>query len=96
MLVISGAYGKVFKARDQSSDSFVAMKKVRIAMTEDGDPANVLREISLLRHLGKYNHPNIVRLLDICPGPKYDKAMELYLIFEHVDQDLEKFFPRKI
>ena len=67
------------------------MKKVRIAMTEDGVPANVLREISLLRHLGKYNHPNIVRLLDICPGPKYDKVMELYLIFEHVDQDLEKF-----
>jgi len=87
----TGAYGKVFKARDQSSDSFVAMKKVRIAMTEDGVPANVLREISLLRHLGKYNHPNIVRLLDICPGPKYDKVMELYLIFEHVDQDLEKF-----
>ena len=56
-------------------------------MTEDGVPANVLREISLLRHLGKYNHPNIVRLLDICPGPKYEKVMELYLIFEHVDQE---------
>ena len=89
--MLSGAYGTVYKARDKRVDSFVAMKKVRIAMTEDGVPANVLREISLLRHLGKYNHPNIVRLLDICPGPKYDKVMELYLIFEHVDQDLEKF-----
>jgi len=87
----TGAYGTVYKARDTRLDSFVAMKKVRIAMTEDGVPANVLREISLLRHLGKYNHPNIVRLLDICPGPKYEKVMELYLIFEHVDQDLEKF-----
>ena len=87
-----GAYGTVYKARDKRVDSIVAMKKVRIALTEDGVPANVLREISLLKHLGKYNHPNIVRLLDICPGPKYGpKAMELYLIFEHVDQDLEKF-----
>ena len=81
----------MYRAKDQRSDSVVAMKKVKIALTEDGVPANVLREISLLRHLGKYNHPNIVRLLDICPGPKYDKEMMLYLIFEHVEQDLEKF-----
>ena len=51
----------MYRAKDQRSDSVVAMKKVKIALTEDGVPANVLREISLLRHLGKYNHPNIVR-----------------------------------
>ena len=94
MLVISGAYGKVFKARDQSSDSFVAMKKVRIAMTEDGVPANVLREISLLRHLGRYNHPNIVRLVDICHGPRREREMALYLVFEHVHEDLNKYLSR--
>ena len=49
----------------------MAMKKVKIQLGEDGVPMNVLREISLLRHLGKYNHPNIVRLLDICHGPRY-------------------------
>jgi hypothetical protein len=46
------------------------MKKVKIQLGEDGVPMNVLREISLLRHLGKYNHPNIVRLMDICHGPR--------------------------
>ena len=46
------------------------MKKVRIALTEDGVPMTILREISLLRHLGKYNHPNIVKLVDICHGPR--------------------------
>ena len=40
----------------------------------------------MLRHLGKYNHPNIVRLMDICHGPRYDREMVLYLVFEHVDQ----------
>ena len=81
----------MYKAKDLKSDTVVAMKKVRIALTEDGVPMNVLREISLLRHLGKYNHPNIVRLLDICHGPRYDREMVLYLVFEHVEQDLSTF-----
>ena len=54
----------MYKARDLKTDTVVAMKKVKIQLGEDGVPMNVLREISLLRHLGKYNHPNIVRLLD--------------------------------
>merc|ERR1712223_95856 len=66
-------------------------KKVKIQLGEDGVPMNALREISLLRHLGKYNHPNIVRLLDICHGPRYDAGMVLYLVFEHVEQDLATF-----
>jgi serine/threonine protein kinase len=86
-----GAYATVYKARDLKTDTVVAMKKVKIQLGEDGVPMNVLREISLLRHLGKYNHPNIVRLLDICHGPRYDKEMVLYLVFEHVEQDLSSF-----
>ena len=70
MLKFSGAYATVYKARDLKTDTVVAMKKVKIQLGEDGVPMNVLREISLLRHLGKYNHPNIVRLLDICHGPR--------------------------
>ena len=69
--MFSGAYATVYKARDLKTDTVVAMKKVKIQLGEDGVPMNVLREISLLRHLGKYNHPNIVRLLDICHGPRY-------------------------
>ena len=90
---LAGAYATVYRAKDLKSDKVVAMKKVKIALTEDGVPANVLREIGLLRHLGKYNHPNIVRLLDICHGPRTrdDKELVLYLVFEHVEQDLETF-----
>ena len=70
ILIVAGAYATVYKARDLKTDTVVAMKKVKIQLGEDGVPMNVLREISLLRHLGKYNHPNIVRLLDICHGPR--------------------------
>eukprot|EP00090_Calanus_glacialis_P001341 TRINITY_DN1094_c0_g1_i1.p1 TRINITY_DN1094_c0_g1~~TRINITY_DN1094_c0_g1_i1.p1 ORF type:complete len:376 (-),score=50.41 TRINITY_DN1094_c0_g1_i1:496-1623(-) len=90
----TGAYGTVYKAEDLKNNEIVAMKKVRIALTEDGVPMSVLREISLLRHLGKYNHPNIVRLVDICHGPRYDREMVLYLVFEHVDQDLNAYLER--
>jgi hypothetical protein len=54
----------VYRAQDLKRNEIVAMKKVggprlpstpqvRIALTEDGVPMSVLREISLLRHLGK-------------------------------------------
>ena len=37
---------------------------------------------------GKYSHPNIVRLVDICHGERNpgDREMVLYLVFEHMDQ----------
>merc|ERR1712088_823850 len=36
------------------------------------DTVVAMKKVKILRHLGKYNHPNIVRLLDICHGPRYD------------------------
>jgi len=90
----NGAYGTVYKARDTLSDKIVAIKKVKLALTEDGVPMSVLREISLLKQLGKSNHPNIVRLLDICHGQRLDREMVLYLVFEHVDQDLNLYIEK--
>jgi len=89
-----GAYGIVYRARDLKNDEIVAMKKVRIALTEDGVPMSILREISLLSHLEKFNHPNIVRLKDICHGPRFDTEMVLYLVFEHVDLDLNAYLEK--
>jgi len=90
----NGAYGTVYKARDTINDSIVAIKKVKLGLTEDGVPMQVLREISLLKQLGKANHPNIVRLLDICHGQRLDREMVLYLVFEHVDQDLNSYIEK--
>ena len=93
-LTHSGAYATVYKAESRRTNEIVAMKKVRIALTEDGVPMTILREISLLRHLGRYNHPNIVRLVDICHGPRREREMALYLVFEHVHEDLDKYIKR--
>ena len=34
---------------------------MRFALTEDGVPMAILREISLLKQLERFDHPNIVR-----------------------------------
>ena len=51
----------MYRARDKSTDTIVALKKMRFSLTEDGVPMAILREISLLKQLEKFDHPNIVR-----------------------------------
>lgn len=59
-VVLAGAYGIVYRARD-TSGRYVALKKIRISLTSDGIPMTTLREISLLKNLDSYNHPHIVK-----------------------------------
>ncbi|XP_069685957.1 cyclin-dependent kinase 4 isoform X2 [Periplaneta americana] len=96
-LIGNGAYGTVYKARDLTNNGhIVALKKVRVPLTEDGVPMSTLREIALLRQLDQYEHPHIVRLLDICHGQRLEKEQQLvlFLVFEHVDQDLASYMER--
>lgn len=90
---VLGAYGTVFKARDKSNSRVVALKKIRVSLKDDGIPMSTLREIALLKHLDTFEHPNIVRLLDICHGQRIEKEMVLimFLVFEHLDQDLATY-----
>jgi len=90
----NGAYGTVYRARDKTTDTIVALKKMRFSLTEDGVPMAILREISLLKQLEKFDHPNIVRLLDICHGQRREREMSLYLVFEHVHQDLASYLEK--
>lgn len=57
----SGAYGTVFRARDRDNNRTVALKRVKIAKTEEGVPVATIREISMLKLLDQNAHPNVVR-----------------------------------
>ena len=58
----TGAYGTVYKARDlQNEGRFVALKRVRILNSEEGMPLSTIREISLLKQIDHFAHPNVVR-----------------------------------
>ncbi|CAM1328222.1 CDK6 (predicted) [Pycnogonum litorale] len=93
----TGAYGTVYKARDLANEGqFVALKKLRVPLTDDGVPMSTLREISLLKNLESFEHPNIVRLFDICHGRRLEQEQQLilFLVFEHVEQDLAQYLAR--
>lgn len=89
-----GTYGTVYRAKDQKTGQTVALKKVFVPLKEDGIPMNTLREISVLRQLNSQDHPNIVRLLDICHGQQMDGMLSMYLVFEHIDQDLANYIKK--
>uniref|UniRef100_A0A8D3D3F3 Protein kinase domain-containing protein n=1 Tax=Scophthalmus maximus TaxID=52904 RepID=A0A8D3D3F3_SCOMX len=75
-----GAYGKVYKARDlKNGGRFVALKRVRVAV---------------LKQLEAFEHPNVVRLFDVCTVSRTDRETKLTLVFEHVDQDLTTYLEK--
>ncbi|XP_042332974.1 cyclin-dependent kinase 6 isoform X1 [Sceloporus undulatus] len=87
-----GAYGKVFKARDlKNGGRFVALKRVRVQTSEEGMPLSTIREVAVLRHLETFEHPNVVRLFDVCTVSRTERETKLTLVFEHVDQDLTTY-----
>ena len=52
-----GTYGVVYKALNQQTGEYVAIKKIRLEKEDDGVPSTAIREISLLKNL---KHPNVV------------------------------------
>ncbi|KAJ8389940.1 hypothetical protein AAFF_G00112250 [Aldrovandia affinis] len=87
-----GAYGKVYKAREtKDKQRLLALKKLNIPNdTESGIPAFMIREVALLRKTEYFNHPNIVKLLNVSAILRY-QTLDLTLVFEYIDQDLSTF-----
>ncbi|CAM9582597.1 unnamed protein product [Laminaria digitata] len=81
-----GTYGVVYKSWDNETNEFVALKKIKVELEDDGIPGTALREISLLKEL---THPNIVELKASRNCVHSDS--KLWLIFEWVDQDLKRY-----
>lgn len=76
-----GSYGVVCKALDSSLNQQVAIKKITPMAKHVEDAKHVLREIRLMRHMGK--HENVVSLLDLIVRESQD---ELYIIMELLDR----------
>ncbi|XP_008318355.1 cyclin-dependent kinase 4 [Cynoglossus semilaevis] len=89
-----GAYGTVYKARDTESGQFVALKSVRVQTDKNGLPISTVREVALLKRLEQFDHPNVVRLMDVCATKRSDQETKVTLVFEHVDQDLKTYLER--
>lgn len=77
-----GSYGWVSRAREVSTQSIVALKRVKMDYKQDGFPITALREISILQ---KARHANIVDLREVVSG---DEAQECVLVMEFLEHDL--------
>ncbi|KAI9580640.1 cyclin-dependent kinase 4 [Glossina fuscipes] len=90
----TGAYGTVYRARDNHSGKIVAIKKIRIPLTDNGVPMSTLREIALLNQLNSSDHPNIVKLFEVCQFLESESQLLVLLVFEHLEQDLSDLIER--
>ncbi len=50
----------VYKARDEMTNTIVALKKIRLEYEDEGVPSTAIREISLLKELGRAKGRHVV------------------------------------
>lgn len=84
-LIGKGSYGVVCKAKDTAKNMPVAIKKITPMAKTVVDAKHVLREVRIMRHMGK--HENIITIEDIFVREAND---ELYIIMELFDSDLHQ------
>jgi len=76
----------VVSAVDRVTSQKVAIKKCPNIFEDPLDAKRIAREIRLLRH---FNHPNIIRILDLAP-PSTPDFNDVYIVAELMDTDLHR------
>ena len=84
-LIGKGSYGVVCSAHDNKQNERIAIKKITPIFRDIDDAKHVIREIRLMKHMGK--HDNIITLHDLIIRENND---ELYIIMELLDSDLHR------
>jgi serine/threonine protein kinase len=83
-----GAYGVVCAAKNRETGAKVAIKRISPMCATPTDGKHTLREIRLMRWLGK--HANIISLKDLIVHAEPGGADELYVVMELFDTDLHR------
>ena len=84
-MIDEGAYGVVYRARDKSSGSVYAIKKVKLEPQheKEGFPISALRELNTLINLA---HPNIIDVKEVVFGSTLKKV---FVVMEYCDHELK-------
>lgn len=98
----SGTYGTVYKAKHIGSKEyekklnipeFVALKKIKTEEEKQGFPITALREIMVMK---RFEHKNILGLLEIVVSDDISKMRDAYLVFEYMEHDLAALISENI
>jgi serine/threonine protein kinase len=85
-----GSYGVVCSSFSAALNKKVAIKKITPMARHITDAKHVLREIRLMRHMGK--HENIITMQDLIVREASD---EVYIVMELLDADLHQIIQSK-
>ena len=81
-----GAYGMVVSSYDTLTDQRRAIKKVT-PFEHHTFCQRTLREIKILR---RFNHPNIVEMVDLFHGPSPEDVKDVYMVLNLMETDLHE------
>jgi len=83
-----GAYGVVVSVSDSHSGKSYAIKKCHNVFEYPEDAKRILREMKLMR---TFDHPNVIRMIDLIPPPPGASTFEeIYIVQELMDTDLRR------
>eukprot|EP01084_Bolivina_argentea_P028998 53856_1 len=91
-LIGSGAYAVVCNAVDERTKRKVAIKKNRHIFDDLRDARRILREIKLLLHFSKYDHPDLIKVYDTLPPmvSEIQDFEDVYIVMPLVELSLFK------
>jgi len=82
-----GAYGVVCSAKNTKTGAKVAIKKITKAFSNLTETKRTLREIKIL---SRFQHENILKIVDIMKPPSFDSFEDVYIVSELMDTDLHQ------
>lgn len=85
-----GSFGVVCTAFDKVRNETIAIKRIRPFANDEWDARHTLREIRLMKLLGR--HPNVIALYELSV---FEEKSELYMMMELMDCDLHRIIQSK-
>eukprot|EP01062_Namystynia_karyoxenos_P057414 TRINITY_DN48451_c0_g1_i1.p1 TRINITY_DN48451_c0_g1~~TRINITY_DN48451_c0_g1_i1.p1 ORF type:complete len:397 (+),score=109.66 TRINITY_DN48451_c0_g1_i1:81-1193(+) len=84
-VIAEGTYGVVRRAKHKETGEAVVIKQSKLQQVDEGMHGVLVRELLLLRHLTRFNHPNICGLLSCAWRNGMD---EVFLVLKYHDYNL--------
>lgn len=92
-MIGSGSFGEVVQAKNKITGKIVAIKLLQNLFEDEYQTKKIVSEIQILRQLSTMkNNLFTTKLIDVIASTNPNKLNYIFIVMEHVDQDLKKVF----